>query len=275
MDDADADGEGHWRLKRQFLEAVDRHEASVDRRDSSVLLPTSLVRAAAQVLSADGAALSVADGRITVPIGVSDPAAAAVERLQFTVGEGPFHTALDSLTSVTADIDTHAGQWPVLAAEVNRRTAFRSVLAWPFLLGGNVRGVLELYFTAPDGASNADAIGAHVVLGLVAGRLLVDADDADDDDADADADATVTGGTAADPDPGGSGVGGPQWVVGGVAHTRLGIWVVVGMVMSRTRLPSRDSLDVLRAAAFSRGEDLDLLCAAVVEQRVPLDTVLG
>ncbi len=95
--------------------AEDRGSASIE------MLPVRLTRAAVTVLNVQGASLSVLSGTVRVPLGASDDAANAAERLQFTFGEGPCMAALHGGAAVHVNEDEIARRWPAMYAGLNRR----------------------------------------------------------------------------------------------------------------------------------------------------------
>lgn len=110
---------------------------------------------------------------------VSDPVAAEVERLQFTLGEGPCVDATNSGTPVmVADVgdatDPANDRWPVFVGEV-ARSGVRAVFALPIRMGAISLGAVDLYRLTPgnlsrrqlsSALSTVEAAGAAVLDGL-------------------------------------------------------------------------------------------------------------
>src|SRR3954453_20319520 len=87
------------------------------------LLPGRRGKARPAVLPVDGAGISlffVSDRRL--PLGASDNRAAEAERLQFTVGEGPFLSAHAEGRALFADEDTIRSRWPTFYDELATRS---------------------------------------------------------------------------------------------------------------------------------------------------------
>lgn len=93
------------------------------------LLPSLLARSAAQVLSVDGAGLSLMSGPgLRLPLGSTDEDAATAERLQFTIGEGPCFEAHHEGRPVTVTEAKLRERWPALAEKHLDHTDRKSVV---------------------------------------------------------------------------------------------------------------------------------------------------
>jgi hypothetical protein len=107
---------------------------------------SSLCNACVDVLAVTGAGITVMGGGQAGPMCVSNQRMAALEDLQFTIGEGPCQDAYRSGIPVHAprlDVATFA-RWPSFV-ERAQAAGFGGVFAFPLsLLGANV-GVLTLY----------------------------------------------------------------------------------------------------------------------------------
>lgn len=90
------------------------------------LLPTVLARAYLQVLPVAGAGLSIT-GELRLPLGSSDDVAAAAERLQTTLGEGPCLVACSANEPQLFDQAALSSTWPVFHDEFVTSTPYRSV----------------------------------------------------------------------------------------------------------------------------------------------------
>ncbi|MCW2529008.1 MAG: hypothetical protein JWM76_3868 [Pseudonocardiales bacterium] len=95
------------------------------------LLPVRLARACVAVLPVTGAGLSLIDDDFRVPIGASDEASEAAERLQFTQGEGPCLDAARSGQIVFAQAEQIQRRWPAFGEQFARQTPFRAVISIP------------------------------------------------------------------------------------------------------------------------------------------------
>ena len=225
-----------------FAEALDACSG-----DDPDLLPERLAHAAAAVLPVDGVGLSVhGSPDLRTPLAASSEFAAAVERLQFTIGRGPCLLAATSGMPVFATEDLLARRWPEFHDVLVDKTPIRSMLA--LSLRGRLRGVgaMDLYFTAPDGPTTVDVFEARCVAELVSARL----------------------GPAADwsvwtPDET------PSWPDTLAARSRGRLWMAVGMVMLASEVPAPDALALLRGHAYSADRTADDIADDLVERRIP------
>jgi len=217
------------------------------------LLPSLLARAAARVLSADGAGLSLMSGPgLRLPLGASGEDAATAERLQFSIGEGPCFEAHQEGRPVTVTEAKLLERWPVLAGQHLGRTPFRAGISTPLRQGAERFGVLDLYFTSPAAPQGHDVIAAQLIAEVTAGVLLETlGPDAENGDAPAD------GVPAA-------------WLDSPAIRRRRDVWVAVGMANLSLRQSSDDALATLRAHAYAEGCTLDELAHEVVAGRVDL-----
>nr|WP_240895258.1 GAF and ANTAR domain-containing protein [Kineococcus siccus] len=221
--------------------------------DGGELLPSVLARAAAAVLNADGAGLSLMSGPgLRLPLGASDDDAATAERLQFTIGEGPCFEAFAAGRPVTVTAGKLQERWPSLAPEHLGRTPYRAGLSVPLRQGAERFGVLDLYLrgaTAPEGH---DVIAAQLIAEVVAGVLLETiGPDAGEGDA---------------PSPGSP----SAWLDSPAIRRRRDVWVAVGMANLKLHLSSDDALATLRGHAYASGQTLDELAREVVQDRFDL-----
>ena len=109
--------------------------------------PTArLCTACVEVLEVSGAGITIMDGAQAGPICVSDSSVAALEDLQFTVGQGPCRDAYHTGKSVHAPrLDGSAfTRWPPFV-DLARSTGIGAVFAYPLLSFGANVGVLTLY----------------------------------------------------------------------------------------------------------------------------------
>lgn len=133
----------------------------MDEAVDSAQLPRVLCRHAAREFSARGVALALVQDAHSLDLTVgSDDAAAALQRLQVDLGEGPCLEAHRTGAPVTADdLRIPDERWAVYAAELLRR-GIRSVHAFPLQVGGIRLGVLDLYREHPGQLSGAEVIRA-------------------------------------------------------------------------------------------------------------------
>ncbi|MGY1713312.1 GAF domain-containing protein [Geodermatophilus sp. SYSU D01106] len=214
------------------------------------LLPERLARACARVLPVDGAGIGLffADGR-RLPLGASDPAAAAAERLQFTVGAGPCLSAHAEGRPQVADEASIRSRWPAFYDALVTNTPIRGVISLPLEDELRGLGVLDLYTVPPTdvgalGLAEALEIGAEVAATFRthdrATRRLVD---------------------------------GPVWLDAPAAGRRSVVWQAMGCLNSGLGLDSTDALSLLRAHAFANGGDLDDLARRIIDGELPLESL--
>ncbi|MBM9476774.1 hypothetical protein JL107_09985 [Nakamurella flavida] len=198
--------------------------------------PARLAWAAAHLLDADGAGLSLSsDVSLRAPLGSSDPASSAAERLQFTTGEGPCLDAFALQATIPADAAALATRWPVFAGEMLTRTPFRSILALPLPR----LGALDVYFVDPQGCHRVDdqlaaAVIAEVLAALV-GREFVAA-------------VSLDGGRRRQSEQ----------------RRRDQVPIAMGMASVTLGVTFLDALALLRSRAFVDGRSLDDLAADMV-----------
>ncbi|WP_432535055.1 ANTAR domain-containing protein [Kineococcus arenarius] len=226
-------------LLARFRAACDRHAG----RGGPELRATALAAACRDVLAADGATISVTSGgRWHLPIGASDDAAAAAERWQFTVGQGPGFRAWAEGGPVVAGEASLRRTWPALHDQLHRRTPFRSAIAVPLRPGPGAAGVLDLHLRRPEPAASSDAERAQLVASLIGTELLGPA----------------------------TGPGEPAWLDAPTARHRQRVWMVISMSRQVLGLTDADALALLRARAYSRDRTLEELADDVVEGRTPV-----
>lgn len=211
------------------------------------LLPDRLARACAAVLPVDGVGLSVyfsADRRL--PLGASDPTAAAAERLQFTIGEGPCLSAHATGLPVLADEAELQARWPTYYDVLVEQTPVRAVVS--LLLHGGLEdvGALDLYLY-----DSGDVRALGLAESLTVTAALSDA---------------FAAAMAAEPHT----ADGPAWLDAPSAGRRALVWQAVGFVNVGLQLTGPDALALLRAYAYGHDRDLDDVAETVLERRLSL-----
>ncbi len=217
------------------------------------LLPEHLARAVAAVLPVDGVGLSIHGGPdLRTPLAASSEAAAAVERLQFTVGRGPCLLAATSGLPVFATEELLHRRWPAFADLLVSRTPVRSILA--LSLRGRLRGIggMDLYFHRADGPTSVDLDEARCVAGLVSDAL----------------------GPAADWSAWTPGEN-PGWQTTPAARRRGRLWMAVGMVMIAEQVTAPDALALLRGHAYATSRSVDDLAEDLVARRIDVEQLRG
>ncbi|WP_369812772.1 GAF and ANTAR domain-containing protein [Kineosporia sp. R_H_3] len=145
-------------------------------------LPERLCRSAAAEVPVDGASLSVMNQ--TVPAGAvasSDPLAALLEELQFSLNEGP---CVDAATWRRPVLEPDvrmlpAGRWPALLAPLGD-TPIRAVFAFPLQIGEIRLGVMDLYRKHPGQLSDPELNTALAYADAATNVLLSGRGDDDD-----------------------------------------------------------------------------------------------
>lgn len=207
------------------------------------LLPVRLAQACAAILSVDGVSVSVIQGaQMRYPIGASNAEATTAERLQFTVGEGPCLAARTSQQVVRADEQMLATRWPQFHRRLLEATSYRSVMSLPLegMLGDG--GAMDLYLRDPDpsriGMADAKAIAVEFAAGLGAQRWTDRMD-------------------------------GPIWLDTDAMLARGLVSVAIGMITITADVDFPDALALLRGRAYSSGQSVDQVAAAVVSRSLP------
>ena len=128
-----------------FRIARDRHD---DRQ-----LAAKICRACVACLDVHGAAISLLTATTSrTTLSATDPTAATLEDLQFTLGEGAcIEAATSGRPVLVSDIHDHVltTRWPVFAGAVAEQTRARALFALPLQLGTIDLGVLDLYRDTP------------------------------------------------------------------------------------------------------------------------------
>jgi hypothetical protein len=210
-----------------------------------------LCQTVVEVTGAQGAAISVYLGAdIAIPIGASDLDATAGEALQFTVREGPcFSSYSQGKPVLVPDLDRPDSQawsdWPTYSEQLLRHTPYHAVFAYPLLREGISMGSVSLYRRSPGRPDCLDEFTG--VVSCIADRLL-------EEDMVIDIDG--------EPEY--------QWMDGPTARRRRQVWLAQGLTLQANRVTPGQSLELLRAQAFSAGRLLDDLAEDIVTGRLPV-----
>ena len=134
------------------------------RHEAPALTPAQICRLAVRTLDLSGAGISVMTNeghRATVC--ATDRVAAAIEELQFTLGEGPCVDAFHRGPVMIADLDDHDhvahSPWPQFTAQAANAGA-RALFAFPLQVGAVRIGAFDLYRDRPGDLSEAQLGGA-------------------------------------------------------------------------------------------------------------------
>jgi hypothetical protein len=195
---------------------------------------------AVEEAEADGAAITVrTTSRVQELAAASDGWAAALEELQYTVGEGPGVEAFESGGPVlVSDLALDQDRWPGLTDSALPR-GVAAIFAFPLQAGAFRLGTLDLYRRRPGELGAAELADAVVLAELATSALLTDG----------------AGRTAAGPD---------------VTGFYDDVNVATGMLATELRVSLEDALLRLRAHAFSHRRPLTEVARAVVLRRLKL-----
>ncbi|WP_019145850.1 GAF and ANTAR domain-containing protein [Aeromicrobium massiliense] len=135
-----------------------------------------LLAACAQSVGVDGAGFSLARAGTMEPVMGTDDVAEAIERTQFTTGEGPCLDASRSVSPVlVADLqhpgDGHSLRWPAFANEA-RELGVRAIFALPLRVGDTAIGAADLYRRDPGPLAGQALARALTVANAVTLTLL-------------------------------------------------------------------------------------------------------
>jgi hypothetical protein len=221
-----------------------RFEAALDGADvpglrGPELLPVRLAQACARTLRVDGAGLSLLDAaQQRVPLGASSEEAAAAERLQFTVGDGPCMTAQATRQPVFAVEDDLRRRWPVFTDLLIGSTPYRAVVALPLQPALAGAGAIDLYFRHSDDVPELDVFEALAVGELVSSAL-------------SEAAVWSTWSPAE----------GPDWLQGPAPRRRAAVWEAMGKVGVELEMDAPAALDLMRAAAYGSARTIEDVAA--------------
>ena len=208
--------------------------------------PCRLCQVCLDVLGVAGAGITLMDGDQVGPLCVFGHGAAALEELQFTLGEGPCHDAYRSGAPVrVARLDEGAPIRWLPFAELAVRTGVGAVFAYPLVCDGAKLGVLTLYERAAGDLSDAQH---ELCLGLA--DVLA---------------ATVAAMAASGPN--GELVG----AVNVAFAFRAEVHQASGMAGAQLDISAADALLRMRAHAFAVGRPVADIAADIVGRRLRLD----
>ena len=228
-------------MNARFADALARIDAP--ELAGPELLPVRLAKACVAVLAVDGVSVSMIQGsQMRYPIGASDAKATTAERLQFTVGEGPWLAARATQQAIRANERTLATSWPHLYRRLLEATSYRAMISLPLdgMLGN--RGTMDLYLRNPD------------------------PDRIDPDDAAA---AAIEFATGLDAQQWTDQANGPAWLDTDTMLARGLVSVAIGMVTITAGVDFPDALALLRGRAYASGQSVDQVAAAVVSRSLP------
>lgn len=248
-DEAGAGGRsapGRDRLFHALAVAVDGQDAQE--------IPAALCRACVDVLDITGASVSLSGGpEVRTLWWSSSPVARALAEAQYTLGDGPCHSALLLAAPVLAGDLTQgvdARRWPVFAQRAVE-LGVRAVFSLPLGSETVTVGTLDLYREQPGNLSSRDmafAFPAGDAITLALMRLHAS-------------------------DAGAGGVGGPNvgsWLDAAQSEHEE-VHYATGMVMVQLGVDPQYALARLRAYAFLEGRTVTEVAQDVIAHRVILD----
>jgi hypothetical protein len=189
-------------------------------------------------VAVDGGGMSLMSGTgAGEPVYGSDPTAERLERLQFTLGEGPCVDASAGGSPVLVpDLESPGSgvreRWPIFLAEAFG-LGVRAVFAFPLRIGVRSLGAVDFYRKAAGPLEDRDVERSLTVVDTIALALL---------DGDADIDGAF----------------------GAESLRNLEVHRAAGMVMVQTGSSIEDAVLRLRATSYAEGVPIDALARAVV-----------
>ena len=233
--------------------AAEVHAAGRRGLDGPELLPERLARAAAAMLPVADASLSLLEGGDKrVPLGSSSPEAAAAERLQFTVGDGPCMMAARLGEPVFASEDDLRRRWPQFTEQLFEHTPFRAIVAFPLLQALAGQGAMDLYFRRGERMAQLDVFEAMAVGELITAAL---------------SDAAIFSEWTAEV--------GPDWLHAPLARRRARVWQAMGRLSLRLDVEGPTALDLMRAHALATDRTVDEVAADVLADRLDVEALRG
>lgn len=211
-------------------------------RSSTARLCTACV----EVLGVAGAGITIMGGGDQAgPLCVSGPNFAALEDVQYTIGQGPCRDAFVTGVSVHApsfdsDVST---RWPSFVT-LARETGIGAVFAYPLSAAGAKVGVLTLYQRA-EGALTLDQCDDSIALVEVLTETVLSLQD------------DAPSGTLA---PG----------LDDAVQYRAEIYQAAGMTAIQLCVPADDALVRIRAHAFANAQTVAETAALIVARRLRL-----
>lgn len=210
-------------------------------RSSTARLCTACV----DVLAVTGAGITIMGGDQAGPICVSDSNVAALEDLQYTIGQGPCRDAFRSGVSVHAPVlDNDASmRWPSFVT-LAKESGIGAVFAYPLIASGAKVGVLTLYQQAEGSLTDAQHDDSIALAEVLTETVLSLQDDA-------------APGTLA---PG----------LDDAVQYRAEIYQASGMVAIQLSIPATEALLRIRAHAFANDQTVAETAAHIVGRRLRL-----
>lgn len=207
--------------------------------------PRLFCRTCVEILQVGGVGLTLLDGvHLYGQLGASDDIAVGLEWTEFTLGEGPRSTAARTGAAVLeADITAAEERYP-LFARAARHLGANAIFIFPVGSSLSVIATLSLYNCASGDLSLAQLVAASALAAAALPMVL-----------------RAAAGTTGDglPDE-----------LARVGRDRESVHLATGLVAEQLHVSMDDALAALRARAWTTGQPLLELSAAVIERRLRL-----
>ena len=214
-------------------------------RETARSSDSKLCTACVEVLGVTGAGVTIMGGNQAGPICVSNQRMAALEDLQFEMGEGPCQDAFRTGRAVHAprlDVTAFA-RWPSFV-DLAQKSGIGAVFAYPLSLQTAKIGVLTLYHDREGDLTTAQNDDSFALAEILTETVL----------------------SLQDQEPEGSLA---QGLEAAVAY-RAEIYQASGMVAIQLQISAADALLRIRAHAFTSGQTVATVASDIVTRRVRL-----
>ncbi len=214
-------------------------------RETARSATARLCTACVDVLAVTGAGITIMGGEQAGPICVSDDRVAALEDLQYAIGQGPCRDAFSSGISVHAPrLDGEvSARWPSFVS-LARKSGIGAVFAYPLIAWGAKVGVLTLYQKGEGELTTAQHDDSLALAEVLTETVLSLQDDA------------PSGALAAGLDD--------------AVQYRAEIYQASGMVAIQLMIPAEEALLRIRAYAFANDQTVADVAALIVARRLRL-----
>jgi GAF domain-containing protein len=222
------------------LEPAPSHDLGLDLQ--------RICRAATDELDLSGAVVTLMTAKGGEAIAaVSDESLRLIEKLQFSMGEGPGREAFVSGRPVLTSDLSDASRWPGYAAAA-LEAGVGAVYVFPLQLGASRFGLLTLYASAPRALTRHES-AACLTFAAQATEVLLD--------------GHLDAPTMLDP------------TLATALRYRSEVYQAQGLVMMDLGISLVDALARMRAHAFARGMDLDQLAIGIISGAMRLEAENG
>lgn len=215
--------------------------------NSTVGLLRRVCGVAVQTLSASGAGVAMMAGQgVRGVCAASDPSAARLEELQFTLGEGPCLDAYASRRPILVPELTESAitRWPVYAPSAHE-TGVRAVFAFPLQAGAARLGVLDVFRDRAGELEPEELRQALLLAEITVGALLDQHEQNGDRVSPVDLDEAIGG--------------------------RAELFQAQGMVMVQLGVSIEEAMMRMRAYAYAENRRLSEVARDIVARRLSLD----